>query len=200
MELNEKPKREKYKVFEGVITEQMPKLIADKRIPMTFEEIADRIINSKQDNWRNNWFDTCDAIVCSGNKIKIIKRCPALLKLNEKTKLIDGGIRLQLKAYNNFKDKEFDKNKVKLNEELTKKEALKHPIWKYLLGKYHKKYVELVFKENETAMGMWVLSENLILCSWFAYGFCLGAWAFGYCRLGYARGRLVGVAKEKKRR
>lgn len=194
IQLNNKPVRERYKVFEGSLISQMPKLIKDKRIPMTMKQIIERRLNSNQEDWKDNWFDTCDAVVQFSGKIKIVKSCELIRSINEKTKLGSGAIEITKQQYKRLKGKEFDKSLV--DKSLTKEEALNHPIWKYLLGTHLKKYVELVFRDNETAMKIWLRDEELLLRAWFVYGTGNGSSAGGGNHLDYVGGRLVGVASE----
>lgn len=200
MNLNEKPIREKYKEFYGKNPEQMELLIKDKRIPLTFKQIVERRLNSTED-WRTNYFDTCDALVQFNGKIKIIKNCEILKEMNSKTKLTDGGIKITKEQYKKLKGKEFEISKLNFNNSLTKEEVKNHPIWKELLGKYLGTYIELVFPNNTNKMmAIWINEEELILRAWCASR--LEDWAFagGGNDLGVVSGRLVGLATELQER
>ena len=199
MQLNDiKPKREKYQEFYGRNIEQMELLIKDKRKPMTVKQIIERRLNSKQNNWRENYFDTCDAIVRYKDNIKVILNCNLLKKITKKTELTNGGIKTTEKEYQKLKGKEFSISKLELNGWLTKEKALKHPIWRYLLGNLHKDYVELVFRNREknNLMGVFINNEQLILRLWYVSRLDARSNAGGWSILGVDDGRLVGVAPE----
>jgi hypothetical protein len=197
MNLNEKPLREKYKEFYGKNTEQMELLIKDNRIPLTMQQIIERRLNSKQDDWKTNYFDTCDGLVQFKGKIKIIKNCKLLKEMTSKTELTNGGIKITEKDYKKLKGKEFDISKIKFNNYLTKEEVKKHPIWKGLLGEYLSTYIELVFPNNiDKLMEVWIDNKELILRAWCVGGLGYGSGASGWDDLGYDGGRLVGIATE----
>jgi len=167
MNLNDISPREKYKEFYRKNIEQMQLLVRDNRTPLTMKDIIERRINSSQVDWRNNYFDTCDAIVQFNGEIKVIKNCNVLKSMNKDTKIENGGIKITEKQFKNLKGKKFKIKGMKLNEYLTKKEAKSHPIWKYLLGNLLNKYADLVFSINsEDNMAIWTNTENLILRAW----------------------------------
>lgn len=195
--LNEQPLREKYKEFYGKNTEQMELLIKDNRIPLTMKQIIERRLNSNMSDWKNNYFDTCDALVQFNGKIKIIKNCKILKDMTSKTELESDGIKITEQQYKKIKGKEFDVSKLKFNEYLTKEEAKTHPIWKELIGKYLNDYTDLVFSINSgTNMSIWINKEDLIVRAWCVSG--LGYWsgADGGDDVGDDGGRLVGLASE----
>ena len=196
MNLNEKQTREKYKVFYGRNVEQMELLIKDKRVPLTMKQIIERRLNSKQDDWRHNYFNTCDLIVQYKGKIKIVKSCDILKKMNKNTKLTNGGIKLSLKQYKELNGKEFDKSKLILNRWLTRKEADKHPIWKYLLGEHLLDYVKLIFFEEEKAMGVYIIDEELFARAWYVGRTGGRSDVVGWYDLDDGYGRFAGLASE----
>lgn len=196
MELNEKPIREKYKEFYGKNIEQMELLIKDKRIPLTMKQIIERRLNSTQDDWKDNYFDTCDAAIQFNGKIKIIKDCKILKRMTKNTKLVNGKIKVTESQYKKLKAKEFDLSKLKLDKDLTKEEALSHPIWKYLLGNYLENYVELVFCQYDRTMGLWVSGENLLLSAWCVSVLNDRAGSDARSDLDDVRGRFASVASE----
>jgi hypothetical protein len=131
MNLNEKPTSEKYKEFYGKNTEQMQKLISEGRVPMTMKQIIERRLNSKQ-GWKDNYFDTCDAIVYGENgKFKIIKNCKILKEMTSKTILTNGAIKLSEKEYKNINGKEFNN-------------PSKEEVWKYLLEDLYEPYIKIL--------------------------------------------------------
>lgn len=195
--LNERQTREKYKAFEGRYTEQMPVLIKENRITLSMKQIIERRINSKQNDWRNNWFDTCDAIAYGKNgKFKIIKNCEMLKQINPKTKLKNGAIPTTEKEYNKLKGKEFDCSEISLNRLLTKTEALTHHVWKYLLEEHLKEYIELAFKHDNLMMGVWTNKEEFCVRAFCVGRLDDGSGLSGRHALDGDFGRLVGIASE----
>ena len=196
MEINEKPLREKYKEFYGENVEQMELLIKDKRVPLTMKDIVERRLNSNQEDWKNNYFDTCDAIVQLKGKIKIIKNCKILKDMNKNTELEYGAIKITEKIYKKLKGKEFDTAKLKLNENLSKEEVKKHPIWKYLIGNLLDEYVNLAFKDFNNAMYIYIFNEELNLRAWCVSRLEYRSFANGRSDLVSGYGRLLGIAPE----
>ena len=183
MNLNEKPVREKYKEFLGKMTEQMELIIKDKREPMTIKQIIERRLNSEQKDWKDNYFDTCDAIAYGKNgNFKIIKNCDILKNINSKTKLEKGRIKLNNKEYENLEGQEFDEK------------TCKEVIWKYLLEELYEPYIKMInycpnyyISFNEDTLGAWYvgrLDGNL------------GSSAYDWGRLDVDYGCSVGVASE----
>lgn len=133
MNLNEKPVREKYKEFYGSNTEQMELLIKDNRIPLSIKQIIERRLNSKQNDWKDNYFDTCDACVYGEDgKFKIVKNSEKLLKMTPITELKDGGILVAKSFYEKLKSKEFSQD------------TPKEKIWKELLNELYEPYIKML--------------------------------------------------------
>lgn len=181
MNLNENPIREKYKEFYGRTIEQTELLIKDKRIPLTLKQIIERRLNSKQEDWRNHYFDTCDAVIVFKDRFKIIRNCNILKEITSKTKLINCGVELTEKEYNSLKGKEFKNN--------TSKEV----VLRYLLGNLYKKYIKFLgFCPN-----YYLTSYQLNLRAFYVYGLENRSYVNGGVDLGGgAGGRLVGLASE----
>lgn len=197
MQLNEITVRQKYKEFYGKNTEKMELLIKDNRIPLNMKDIIERRLNSEQEDWKNNYFDTCDALVQFNGKIKIIRNCKILKQISSRTSLENGRIKITESQYKKLKGKEFKISELKLNNYLTKEEAKSHPIWKYLLENYLNKYVDLVFnKRSGENMALWINQEELILRAWYVCRLEYRSYANGRYNLDIDYGRLVGVATE----
>ena len=131
MNLNETPIREKYKEFYGSYTLQMELLRKDNRIPMTMKDIIERRLNSKQKDWKSNYFNTCDAIIYGKEgKFKIVKNCDILKNVNSKTNLQSGRIKITEKEYAMIDSPEFREN----DEE---------QVWKYLIQELYDGYVQM---------------------------------------------------------
>lgn len=182
MNLNEKPIREKYKDFYGSNTEKMELLIKDKRIPMTTKQIIERRLNSEQEDWRRNYFDTCDAVVYGKNgKFKIIKNCNKLKEMNSKTKLKKGAIKISKKFYDSIDCEEFSK------------ETDKEVIWKYLIEELYNKYIKLI---DYCPIFYVTPNDNYTLRAWYVCGLEGRSSAEGWSDLGDDFGRLLGIASE----
>ena len=183
MNLNEKPTREKYKEFYGSNIEQMELLIKDKRIPMTVKQIIERRLNSKQDDWKNNYFDTCDAVVYGENgKFKIVKDCKILRKMNKETELENGAIKITKQEYDKYKGKEFNKN------------SKKEEIWQYLIGDLYKKYIKML----DYVPNYFIGSKCYSIRAFLVYGLGGESVVFDGGNLDIAYARLVGVASEMR--
>lgn len=194
--LNKAP--EIFKEFYGRYCEQMPKLRAEGREPLTMAQIAEQRLRQGGD-WLENYFDTCDSIVRKGDKIKVTLSCPYLIGINPKTKLKNYGVGLLPSQYEKLRGKTFEVGELILSRDLTKEEALEHPVWQYLLGAQLKPYVDLVFAEYEKAMGIWITDYELSLRAWFVNGLGGRSQAAGDDLDGRG-GRLVGVAQDARRK
>lgn len=183
MKLNETQLREKYKEFYGRNNGRMELLIKDNRIPMSVKQIIERRLNSNQKDWRNNYFDTCDAIFYGDNgKFKIVKNSKIPREMTKETKLENGAIKITKAQYNKIKSKEFD------NE--TKKEI----IWKYLLEELYEPYIKLLgfcpdfyFNDDDNKYCVRVA---------FVCGLGVRSRLFGSYNLDDVSGRFVGLVKE----
>lgn len=200
MLLNEKIPRLKYEVFEGIYSKAMEELIKDKRRPLTTEEIIERRVNSKCDDWKDNYFDTCDAIAIHPNgKFKIIKKCDILKKLNNETKLKDYDLVLSEKEYKKLKGKEFHIKNTQctmINKELTSDEVLRHSVWNYLVNKVSlKKYTNI--QKYDNFMGLYIYkSKEIVLRALYLDELDDRPVLYGGNRLGVGDSLLVGVANE----
>ncbi len=181
MKLNEKSIREKYKEFYGKNPEQMGLLIKDNRIPLTIKQIIERRLNSKQDHWKKNYFDTCDAIVYGEQgKFKIVKNCKLLKDMTEQTKLENGAIKISKQFYKELKRKEFSGYH---DEE----------VWKELLEELYKPYIKMLDYTPNIYVSS---SDEFCLRAWFVGRLEYRSNAFGRDDLDNWNGRLLGIASE----
>ncbi|MEK6871571.1 MAG: hypothetical protein AABX16_01575 [Nanoarchaeota archaeon] len=202
-----------YKEFYGRDTEQMPKLIAENRIPLSVANIlqARLTFGETLPDWINYYFDTGDAIVYhpKGN-VKIILDSAHLREINPKSKISNGALVLENDIYNSvdgvkFSRKELEKHLRKL---LSKKQAKENPIWQVLARDKNvlNEYVDFAFakmKERfcyDENMGVYLDSPSDItkLRSWYVRGFKYMSIAGGGGDLGsdFSVGRFVGFARE----
>lgn len=149
-----------YKAFEGRYIDAMPALRADKRVPLTFRQIAGKQLeavasgNEQMINgWLLNCFDTSDAIAYSGNEIKIVPDCELLKSINFDAKLKNGALVLSENQYKQLNGKTFQHSEFKVNEHLTEQEAKEHPVWQAELGDILEQYTKMVFSEGKKKYG-----------------------------------------------
>ena len=132
--------REAYKEFYGRNTKQMPKLIADGRVPMSVAGLMQRrldVRNSDADvksSYLDNYFDSGDVMVYHPDgRVKIVLDSQTLRDVTPNSELINGALVLTEDAYNVLQGEEFKKGKLgKVNEGLTREQAKAHPVWKVL--------------------------------------------------------------------
>src|SRR3990167_414574 len=182
MNLNEKPIREKYKEFYGNNLEQMELLIKDKRVPLTIKQIIERRLNSNQSDWKDNYFDSCDAIFYGDDgKFKIIRDSKVLKEMTNKTKLVNGAIPMTKKKYDKLDLPEFSQ------------ESTKEAVWKYLLDKLYDDYIKMLdYCPHIYFNKMDKYCIRVVYVDRLEYGSGL----YGWGDLDSAYGRLVGVASE----
>ena len=209
-----------YKEFYGNISQQMPKLLAQGRTPMSFKDVMQRRLEVANSNypdlieaWLGKYFDTGDACVIDSNgNLKVVLDSKHLRELNSKTKLTNGAIVLSNVDYSKLGGEEFSPvilNRYTMSSELTEKQVNNHPVWVSLARGDEallKAYSQMIFakaKEKfnyDKNMGIYLLSspEMPQLRSWYANSLYYRSIAFGRDDLGCGSGRLVGVAPEAK--
>lgn len=181
MNLNE-PVREKYKEFYGRNIEQMELLIKYKRIPLTMRQIIERRLNSNNNDWKNNYFDTCDAIAYGKDgKFKIVLNSKILKKMTKDTQLKDGAIKITKEEYKKIKSKEFTKDS-------------KEEVWRFLLGNLYEPYIKMI----GFIPTFYVNNNNFCLRAWCVGGLADRSDAGGGSDLGSGSGRFVGLASEMR--
>ncbi|PIZ82764.1 hypothetical protein COX97_03145, partial [Candidatus Pacearchaeota archaeon CG_4_10_14_0_2_um_filter_05_32_18] len=111
LKLNET--REAYREFYGRNVEQMPKLIAEGRVPMSVAGLMQRrldVRNSDADikgSYIDNYFDTSDAVVYHPDgRVKIVLDSQTLRDITPQSKLINGALVLTEDAYNALQGEE----------------------------------------------------------------------------------------------
>ena len=198
-----------YKEFYGPNTQRMPELLAEGRIPLSTAGIMERRVNSSLADWRDNYFDSADAIVYHPDgKFKIVRDSEVLKALTPQSRLVRGALALEDGAYEALQGAEFgrkDKGLI-LSRDLTSVEAYAHPIWQALVGdqKLLGLYVDAMFPEMkkrfdyDNNMGVYLADAQKVPTARALYVDGLG----GGSRLSSGVdldddcGRLVGVAPE----
>ena len=206
-----------FKEFEGSNYKQMPKLIAEGRIPLSFAGLMKRklqVLNGSsevRDAWYDNYVDTGDGIAYnrSGN-VKIELDSPTMRELNPKSAIKSGALVISDYTFDNIQGEEFtskDIAKYKFNTSLSESEVVEHPFWNALARgdkALLKEYAHAVFKlakekhGYDNNMGVYLSSFKEVpnMRLWLSIGRDSGSGAFGNFNLGSLGGRLVGVAPE----
>lgn len=163
MELKLNPAREAYKEFCGRNAEQMPKLIADSRVPMNVAQLMQRRLDVRNSDadvkkyYLDNYFDTGDAILDNPNgKIKIVLNSQTLRDMNSESKLRDRVLILTEDIYNNLQGEEFNKRQFgKINRYLSKKDVKSHQVWRILARDQAllNDYADYIFAEGKRRFG-----------------------------------------------
>jgi len=207
--------RETYKEFYGRNVEQMPKLIADDRVPMNVSQLMQRrldVRNSDADvktSYMDNYFDTGDVVVYHPDgRVKIVLDSQTLRDVTPNTQRVGGGLLLTEYAYNTLQGEEFKKGKLrKVNEWISRKDVKAHPVWKVLARDQGllNDYVDYIFAEGKQRFGydpaMGVFPDYSIVGTSKMRVWCIGRledWSYAYGRndLDFSSGRFVGIALE----
>ncbi|MBU2616357.1 MAG: hypothetical protein KKB79_00030 [Nanoarchaeota archaeon] len=229
MQLNEPVQNSKvfpqnYKVFpeEGtdIYVNQMPKLIAEGRTPLSTTGLMKRRLEVKnasepvRNSWLYNRFDTGDGIIYHPDgRAKIALDAQPLREITPSSKLINGA--LVLDSYDGFGDLELSKEELEKyedNDSHKRKEVLNNRIWRMLARhpdevpeelaedpKLLKEYSDLVFLEgfDRRVIGLYKFSpqDTPTMRAWYVYRLA-GSWsnAFNWGRLDDKSALLVGVA------
>lgn len=168
MTLNLSEKRETYQEFYGRNIEQMPKLIADGRVPMNTAQFMQKRLDVRnasedvKDYWTNNYFDTADAVVYhpdeSGgwDKLKIDLDSQYLREMISESSRNGGALILGEDVYNALEGEEFTRKQLgKINESLSRKDIKSHPAWRVLARDQTllNDYVDFVLEEAKERFG-----------------------------------------------
>ncbi|MEK6919108.1 MAG: hypothetical protein AABW73_03635 [Nanoarchaeota archaeon] len=144
MDLRLNDGREKYRLFYGRNLAEMPKLVADARVPINTKQVIERRLevfrnsdNELKETWMDNYFDTGDAILYHPDgRVKIVLDSQILRGMSLESKRIDGALILSEEIYSSSLGLELKPEQIKKmdNEKtLTAEQVKGHPIWKYLL-------------------------------------------------------------------
>jgi len=152
--------RNRFEAYLGRKTEQMPKLIADGRVPISVAGLMQRRLDVRnyddkiKSQWINNSFDTGDAVVYHpDNRIKIVLDSQHLRDMTPDTLKHYGAlILIEEDIYNSLEGEEFKRDKIgKMGEWLSKKDVKSHPIWKSLARDQSllNDYADYIFEEGK---------------------------------------------------
>lgn len=214
IKLNTSGEGERFKEFYGRNTEQMPKLIAEDRVPMSVAGLMQRrldVRNASEDvknYWMDNFFNTGDAAVYHPDgRVKIVLDSQYLREMTPDTQRNGGALVLTEDIYNSLEGEEFKKGKLgKTDEWISKKDVKNHGVWKALARDQSllDDYTDLIFAEVEekfgydNAMGVFPISTNGDTPEMRAW--CVGrvgrSNVNGRYNFDNGGGRLVGVAPE----
>ena len=213
---------QRFVLFEGRNTEQMPKLIKNGRVPISFAGLMQRrleVLNSNasqevKDSLWNTSFDTGDAPAydTQGN-MKVVLDAQLLRKLTPKSKLLKGALVLPEGTYASLQGEEFTQEQLAqyAGKRLNKRQLVDNPMWvslargnKTLLAEYGTAaFARAKEFGYDTAMGIVVDSpfvpslqekENMRLWVVGVDDYLFGAG--GDVSLDEVYGRLVGIAPE----
>ena len=210
---NEEMKR--YEVFSGSNVKQMPKLIADGRIPASVSQIMQRRSNLRNDEtgvktfYMDNSFDTGDAVVYHPDgRFKVVLDSQHLREMTPDTPRNGGALIIGEDVYNSLQGEEFRKGKLgKTDNWLNAKDAKAHPVLKVLARDqaFLDKYVDYIFAEGkqrfgyDTAMGVFPSSaqgNTPEMRAWYVDRLEYGSCVYGRDDLDSGGGRLLGIAPE----
>jgi hypothetical protein len=160
--LSTKNESKAFKKFYGKSAEQMPKLIAEGRTPMSTAQLMQRRLDVRNDivgvrhAWLDFGFDTGDGVVYHPDgRVKVVLDSEDLRDMNSESRICRGALVLTDDDYNALKGsyvEEFERGKLgKVNEWLSKQEAKSHPVWKVLARDQIllNDYVDFIFAECE---------------------------------------------------
>ncbi len=207
--------REAYKEFYGRNTEQMPKLVADGRVPMNAAQLMQRRLDVRnsdakvKSSYMDNWFDTGDGVVYHPDgRVKIVLDSQHLRDMTPESPRNGGALVLTPEQYDAMDGEEFKKGKLgKVNERLSRADTKAHPVWKVLARDQAllNDYTDYIFAEGkerfgyDTAMGIYPSSANgetPEMRAWYVSRLGISSYASDRNVLDYDYGRLLGIAPE----
>jgi hypothetical protein len=212
---------QEYQEFYGRNTEQMPKLIADSRVPMSVSGLMQRRLDVRNSDdkiiksaWMDNYFDTGDAVVYHPDgRVKIVWDSEDLRNMTPDTPRNGGALIITPKVYETLQGEEFEKGKIgKTGEWMSRKDVKSHPVWKvlardqallndyadYIFGEYQARFTKNTPLEDVRAMGVSLGSASgntPEMRAWYVGRPEYGSDAYGRSDLGDG-GRFVGIASE----
>jgi len=207
--------REAYQEFYGRNTEQMPKLIADGRVPMSVSGLMQRRLDVRNSDakvksaYMDNYFDTGDAVVYHPDgRAKIVLDSQNLRDMTPDTPRNGGALIIGEDVYAALEGEEFKKGKLgKTGDWMSKKDVKAHPVWKVLARDQGllDDYADYMFAEGkerfgyDTAMGVFPGSaggDTPEMRAWCVYRLVDRSNVLGGGDLDDDGGRLVGIAPE----
>jgi len=213
---NEYASFEKYKEFYGRNVGQMPKLIAEGRIPLSIADLMKRRLEFRDSDvnssWLDNYFDAGDSVVYhpKGN-LKIVLDSKLLRQINSNSSLRNGALVLEDGVYEKLEGQEFTRKELEeyVEKPLTKKQVKENPLWRTLARGQNllNEYADFIFTEAKDKFDytenmrvyLGSASDDSNLCAWYFSGLVDGSYVDGGCVLGADLGRFVGLAPEAHR-
>jgi len=214
LELNE-PTAE-YKEFYGRNVEQMPKLIAEGRVPMSVADILQRRLDVREDSgdvrayWIDKYLDTGDAVYIHNNgDVKIVLDDQSMWGINAQTRLKNGAVPVTDEQWEKFTGDNVllvpKKRTIELQGRLYNQDAVKDSEeWNFLARNHNRlvEYADVFFPEMKSRfkydenMGLFLplTQETPIMRA--LYVSKLGTGSYAGCGLIDGFGRLIGVAPE----
>jgi len=114
-------------------TTQMPKLIADGRVPINVPYVMRRRLNPELNDWIDNYFDTGDGIAYAADgRVKIVFDAQPLREISEKSELTGGALKLADGTYDSLPGIELSKKDVAryTGNELSLKNVKNNKLWR----------------------------------------------------------------------
>ncbi|MBI1969231.1 hypothetical protein HYS48_00935 [Candidatus Woesearchaeota archaeon] len=207
----------KYDIKEGRYIDAMPALRAAALRPLSTAEIMKARLDAFEtkdselraylmEGWHDYYLDTPDGIAYHGNGVKVVREAPLLLGITPQSSLRNGALVLTPEEYAALEGEEFTRERLEkagLNDSLSKRQVLNHPVWRALARgdkALLREYRDMVFAEGkrrwqyDSAMGIYVLGETEpSLRAWVLDGLDYGSNAVDRRRLDGRDARLVGV-------
>jgi len=198
----------RFKLYEGMNTEQMPKLIAEGRIPMNVSQIMRRRLELRNDKtgindfYINKYFDTGDGVCYHPDgRIKIVLDSQHLRDMTQDTPRSSGALILSEDVYKALEGEEFNKGKFgNAGNWFSKADVKAHPVWKILARNQGllNNYADYIFAEgrNNTAMGIHLNQTSgdvPKLRAWYVNNFRNGSNIDGTSFLNINDGCLLGI-------
>jgi hypothetical protein len=203
----------------GRNVDQMPKLITDGRVPMNTAQLMQRRLDVRNSDakvksaYMDNYFDTGDGVAYHPDgRVKIVLDSQTLREMTPDTSS-GGALLLTEDVYNALEGEEFKKGKLgKVNEWMSREDVKAHPVWKvlardqgllndytdHIFGEYQARFAKGTPLEDVRAMRVFPDSagDQPKMRAWCVD--MLESWTdvSGWSDLGYAGGRLVGIAPE----
>ena len=204
-----------YKEYFGDSAVQMPKLIADGRVPMNFAQLMQRRLDvrnsdkSVKSSYMDNYFDTGDAVVYHPDgRVKIVLDSQTLRDMTPESPRSNGALTLTEDVYKSLQGEEFKKEKLgKTESPLSREDVKAHLVWKALARDQAllNDYADYIFVEGkerfsyDTAMGIYLSSvqgNTPEMRAWCVGRLGNGSYADGRGYLDYDCARFVGIAPE----
>ncbi len=209
----------KFEVYNGRNIEQMPRLVADGRVPMNTAQLMQRRLELASDEsgvkgfYMNKYFDTGDAVVYhpSGN-FKVVRDSQHLREMTPETPMRNGALIFGNDAYKALDVEEFKEGQF--GKALSRADAKVHPVWRELAGGDQgllNDYVDFIFSEYQARFRKSASIDDLNLMdvyrgrasgdtpemrAWYVCGLGGRSDANGRIVLDGGSGRLLGIAPE----